>query len=126
MSNPPKMEHGNAPGCGDTSLLVTELAAALLADSLKSPESSLFERSRITPVIRLGSPPRSGCAHRIEEFSDLALEPITVGRQHLRRGEHLRGGRTGLGRATLHVGDVGGDLLGALGGLLHVARNFLR
>ncbi len=43
----------------------------------------------------------------------------------LRRREHLRGCRAGLGRAALHVGDVGGDLLGALRRLLHVAGDFL-
>ena len=40
-------------------------------------------------------------------------------------GEHLRRGRAGLAGATLHIGDVGGNLLGAPGGLLHVAGDFL-
>ena len=39
---------------------------------------------------------------------------------------NLRGGGSGLGRAVLHVGDVGGDLLRSLGSLLDVARYLLR
>ena len=39
---------------------------------------------------------------------------------------NLRGGRTGLGRAVLYLGNVGGNLLRALGGVLDVARYFLR
>src|SRR5438552_3325657 len=39
---------------------------------------------------------------------------------------NLRGGGSGLGRAVLHVGDVGGDLLRTLGSLLDVARYLLR
>src|SRR3981081_1026233 len=40
--------------------------------------------------------------------------------------EHGGGGGAGLGSAALHVGDVGGDLLGAVRSLLHVAGNLLR
>ena len=34
----------------------------------------------------------------MEEFPDLILQPVAVGRQHLGGGKHLRGGRAGLGR----------------------------
>ena len=44
----------------------------------------------------------------------------------MRGREHLRGRRTGFAGAALHVGDIGRDLLGAFGGLLHVAGDFLR
>ncbi|WP_376708877.1 methyl-accepting chemotaxis protein, partial [Bradyrhizobium japonicum] len=64
-------------------------------------------------------------AHGPQEFSDFVLQPVAVGRQHLGGRKHLRGRRAGLGRAALHVGDVGGDLLGAVSGLLHVARDLL-
>src|SRR5882724_36288 len=68
----------------------------------------------------------SGRAHRVEELVDLDLETVAVARQRLRGRENLGGGRAGFGGAALHVGDVGGDLLGAVGGLLHVAGNLLR
>ena len=61
-----------------------------------------------------------------EEFADLELEAVAVAGQRLRRRMNLRRGRAGLGGAALHVGDVGGDLLGALRGLLDVAGDFLR
>src|SRR5712672_1509967 len=63
--------------------------------------------------------------HRIEELADLELEAIAVTGQRLRRREHLRRSRSGLARPALHVGDVGGNLLGAVSRLLHVAGNFL-
>ena len=69
---------------------------------------------------------RSGGAHRLEEFGDLELETVAVARQRLRRGENVRRGGLRLGRAALHVGDVGGDHLRPLRGLLHVAGDFLR
>src|SRR3546814_4098044 len=40
--------------------------------------------------------------------------------------QHLAGRRAGLAGRGLHPGDVGGDLLGALGGLLGVARDLPR
>jgi hypothetical protein len=55
----------------------------------------------------------AGCLrrpHRREELIDLALEVVAVARERLRRGEHLRGGRTGLAGAAIDVGDLGGDL----------------
>src|SRR3977135_1820593 len=61
----------------------------------------------------------SGRPDRTEELADLALEPAAFAGQRLRRGEHLRGGRSGFAGAALHVGDVGGDLLGAVRRLLH-------
>src|SRR5664279_3900425 len=67
----------------------------------------------------------SGGPHRIEELADLELEPVAVAGQRLRCGKNLRRGRAGLAGAALHVGDVGRDLLGALGCLLHVAGNLL-
>src|SRR6266853_1088242 len=54
--------------------------------------------------------------HRIQELADFELEAVAVAGERLGRGEHLRRGRTGLAGAALHVGDVGGDLLGALSG----------
>src|SRR5882724_9598503 len=73
-----------------------------------------------------GRPARgSGRAHRVEELVDLDLETVAVTRQRLCGRENLGGGRAGLGGTALHVGDVGGDLLGAVGGLLHVAGDFL-
>jgi hypothetical protein len=80
-------------------------------------------RGRITGFCRFVS---SGGPYRIEELTDLELEALAVAGQRLCRQENLRGGRTGLAGAALHVGDVGGDLLGALRCLLHVAGNFLR
>src|SRR5690242_4794266 len=60
-----------------------------------------------------------------QELADFGLQPVGVVRKHLRRREHLRRSRAGLGCAALHVGDVGRDLLGALGRLLHVAGDLL-
>src|SRR5882757_6074031 len=60
-----------------------------------------------------------------EELADLALEPAAFAGQRFCRRQHLGGGRSGLAGAMLHVGDVVGDLLGAVGGLLHIAGNFL-
>src|SRR6266704_1866253 len=68
----------------------------------------------------------SGGPHRVEELADFQLEAVAVAGQRLRRGENLRRGRSGFAGATLHIGDVGGDLLGALRCLLHVAGNLLR
>src|SRR3979409_2473721 len=68
----------------------------------------------------------SGRSHRVEELADFELEALAVAGQRLCRQENLRGGRTGLAGAALHVGDVGGDLLGAVSRLLDVAGNFLR
>src|SRR6267378_4807007 len=67
----------------------------------------------------------SGRSYRIEELADFELEAVRVAGQGLRRREHLRRSRSGLAGAALHVGDVGGDLLGAVSGLLDVAGNFL-
>src|SRR5262249_12081188 len=80
--------------------------------------------SRRAPGERAAS--SSGSPHVVEKLADLALEAVTVGRQHLRGGQHLGGRRTGLGGAALYVGDVGGHLLRALRGLLHIARDLLR
>jgi len=68
---------------------------------------------------------RSGGADRGQEFGDFGPETAAIAGQRFRGREHLRGRRAGLGGAALHVGDVGGDLLGALRGLLHVAGDFL-
>ena len=81
--------------------------AEAVAVASKNRGKALF-----VPGLRRAEPAeRSGRAHRIEEFADLELQPVAVGRQRLRRRMNLRGGRSGLGRAVLHVGDVGGDLL---------------
>src|SRR4051812_33975900 len=64
-------------------------------------------------------------AHRREEVADLILQRGAVAGERLGGGEDLRRGRAGFGRAALHVGDVRRDLLGALRGLLDVARDFL-
>ena len=75
----------------------------------------LFRRQAAAQVARrrrLGAD-RSGCPDRVEEFADLELEPVAFARQRLRRRMNLRGGRSGLAGAALHVGDVGGDLLRA-------------
>src|SRR5450756_2533481 len=69
---------------------------------------------------------RSGRPDRAQELADLGPEPVALERQRFRRGEHLRRGRSGLAGATLHVGDVGRDLRGTLGGMLDVAGYFLR
>src|SRR5215213_9784555 len=58
-------------------------------------------------------------------FADLALEPVALAGQRFCRAEHLGGGGTGLAGATLYVGDVGGNLLRAVCGLLHIAGDFL-
>src|SRR6266851_5582520 len=68
---------------------------------------------------RLISASLSGRAHGVEESADLGLEAVRVARQRLRRGEHLRGCRSGFAGAALHVGDIGTHLLGALRRLLH-------
>src|SRR3981081_1846705 len=58
---------------------------------------------------------RSGRAHRVQELADLELEPVAVARQRWGRGQHLRGGRSGLAGTALHVGDIGGhDRLGSV------------
>src|ERR1700682_2867865 len=80
---------------------------------------------RTTGGVKCGDCAASGGPNRTEEFADLELEAAAVAGQRLRRGEHWRGGRAGLAGAALHVGDVGGDLLGAVGCLLHLARNLL-
>src|SRR5438034_9106752 len=67
----------------------------------------------------------SGRPDRIEELADFELEPVAVAGQRLCRRENLRGGRAGLTGAALDVGDVGGDLLGSLRGLLDVAGELL-
>src|ERR1700676_2832698 len=68
----------------------------------------------------------SGGPDRVEELADFALEAVAAAGKRLRRRETLRGGKSGLAGAALHVGDVGRDLHGALSGLLHVAGNLLR
>jgi hypothetical protein len=68
----------------------------------------------------------SGRPHRVEELADFEFEAVGVAGKRLRGGEYLRGSRSGLAGATLHIGDVGRDLLRALRGLLDVARDFLR
>src|ERR1700733_9196924 len=72
-----------------------------------------------------GSAAGSGRPDGTEELADLELEAVAVGRQRLGCRQNLRGGRTGLAGAALHIGDVGGNLLGALRRLLHVAGDFL-
>src|SRR5712664_714330 len=79
-----------------------------------------FSYRRFTGVCRSAL---SGGPHRVEELADFELEAIAVAGQRLCRGENLRRGRAGLAGAALHVGDVGGYLLGAVGGLLDVAGN---
>ena len=96
------------------------------------PPGPVVQPGRISyaPLGRNRRPARpaalSGRPHRIEELADFELEAVAVAGQRLRRGENLRRGRAGLAGAALHVGDVGGDLLGALRRLLHVAGNLLR
>src|SRR5450755_3301313 len=91
----------------------------------------IYSQSNASDAASLTRPRRgrvsalSGRPHRIEEFADFELEAVAVAGQRLRRRENLRRGRSGLAGAALHVGDVGGDLLGALGGLLDVAGNLL-
>src|SRR3954462_14749864 len=66
--------------------------------------------------LRTEWPERSGRPHRIEKPADLELEAIGITRQRLRRRKYLRGCRSGFAGATLHVGNVGRNLLGTLGG----------
>src|ERR1700682_6610567 len=67
----------------------------------------------------------SGRPYRIEELADFELEAVTLARQRLRRRMNLRGGRSGLAGAALHVRDVRGGLRGAFGRMLDVAGYFL-
>jgi hypothetical protein len=70
-------------------------------------------RPRRRPAAARREVNRSGGPDRVEEFADLELEPVALARQRFRRRMNLRRGRSGLGRAVLHVRDVGGDLLRA-------------
>src|SRR5882672_3155278 len=63
----------------------------------------------------------SGRPYRIEELADFELEAVAFDRQRPRRRMNLRGGRSGLAGAALHVGDVRTHLRRALRGLLDVA-----
>ena len=99
-------------------------ARAAASDEARAPSGPLVHPSIILsaylePLVR-------GRRHRVQEFAQLELEAVAVAGQRLGRGKDLRRSRTRLGRATLHVGDVGGDLLGALRCLLHIAGDFLR
>ncbi len=49
--------------------------------------------------------PGSGCAHGVQETSNLELQSVAVAGQHLRRREHLGRRRAGLAGAALHPGD---------------------
>src|SRR5215475_12455616 len=103
-----------------TARVLTSVVTRCLATRAGSLSRSMAVESRPDqPRRNLARASESGGAHRIEEAADLALEPVAVGRQRLRRSEHLRGCRAGLARTALHVGDGGRDLLGALGCLLH-------
>src|SRR3979411_2711395 len=77
-------------------------------------------------VETVGARTRSGRPDRVEEFADFELEPVAFTRQRFRRRVNLRGGRSGLGCAMLHVGDVGGYLVRPHRRVLDVARYFLR
>lgn len=70
-----------------------------------------------------GRPRRAGLgrAYGRHEGADLLLQARAVGRQRTGRRQDLRRRRTGLGRAALHVGHAGGDLLRTVCRLLNVA-----
>src|ERR1700722_12559741 len=55
---------------------------------------------------RPGASP-SGGTHRGEELALLVLDAFALVGELLRRGEHLRGGEAGLGRAAIDLADVG-------------------
>src|SRR3569623_104379 len=61
-----------------------------------------------------------------DEALHLDFEPGAFLRQRLRCREHLRGRRASFAVAAADVVDVDGDLRAKLGGLTHVARDFLR
>jgi hypothetical protein len=63
--------------------------------------------------------------HEIAEPFLIAELVVGAARKRLRRRQYLRGGRTGLTGAALHVSNVRRDLLGALRCLLYVAGNLL-
>src|SRR6185437_12557130 len=78
----------------------------------KSGQAIVRKRSRKRETAELPEIACSGGPHRGEELAHLGLEPTAVAGQHLRRREHLRGGRSGIAGAALHIGDVSGHLLG--------------
>src|SRR5882672_9754946 len=63
----------------------------------------------------------SGRPYRIEELADFELETVALTRQRPRRRMNLRGGRSGIAGAALHIGDVRTHFRRALRGLLDVA-----
>jgi len=72
-------------------------------------------------VIGVGWPALLRSPYRVEELADFELEALAVTGQRLRRGEHLRRSRSGPLAPRCTSVNVGGNLLGAVGGLLHVA-----
>src|SRR5674476_1288131 len=102
-------------------------AAASARNASTAPRPSHAWLSPFHRTVQNAGPSRvsSGRPDRIEELAHLELEAVAVTGKRLRRRQYMRRGRARLAGAALHVGDVGGDLLGALGRLLHVTGNLL-
>src|SRR5262245_58707285 len=96
-------EAKNWPGCGPSALRLESRRENSKPSRWLAAPQLVNDRPPVSYDGRSNRTFESGGAHRLQEFGNLDLETVAVARQQLRRGEHVRRGGLGLGRAALHV-----------------------